>query len=162
MPKQKQFTKTKIATINFRKKFKSLAEMIAEFKTIHPEMATIFNYDEYNNPSEAIYDILTYVSNDENIPSLNNKYNLSLNLSINRAELKTNKFFSFKWDYKYDRNGNIVSDFYAELTVFKGNYIPEEIKEMEEYLEDEENGWEKFIPMKKPYNKNKKENKEEE
>ena len=105
---------------------------------------------------------MTYVSKDENIPSLNNKYNLSLNVSINRVELKTNKFFSFKWDYKYDKNGDIVSDFYAVLTLFKGNYVPNEIKDMEAYLENSENGWGKFEPTKKPYNKNKKVNKTEE
>ena len=157
----KQFTKNKIATINFKKKFKSFAEIITEFKNIHPEMAIIFNYDEYNNVTEAIYDIMTYVSKDDNIPSLDNKYNLSLNVSINRVELKTNKFFSFKWDYKYDRNGDIVSDFYAVLTIFKGNYVPDEIKDMEAYLEDSENGWEKFELNKKPYDKNKKVNKNE-
>ena len=131
MPKQFTKPKTKISTIDFRKNFKSFGEMIDEFKRIHPEMQEIFNYDSYETTTEAIYDIFTYVSKDEHIPSLSNKYNISLTVSVNRVELKTNKFFSLKWDYKYDKNGNIVSDFTAVLTVFKGSHVPDEIKVME-------------------------------
>lgn len=154
----KQFNQnSRIVPINFRKKFSSLDEMISEFKEIHPEMGYIFNYDKYDNSvSDAIYDVITYFNQEENFPSLNKRYNPSLNVSINKLELKTNKFFSFKWEYKYNKEGYITSDFYATLTAFKGNYASDEIKDMIDYLENKDNGWEKveFTKRKPTYNKN--------
>lgn len=135
-------TKIKLKVTNYEKKFETFTDMIKELKTLHPEMNNIFTYDEENvYPKDAADDVLTYFSN--NHPDIIERTNLPVAISVssNKVSLKTNKFFSFKWQFKYDRNG-FASDIIANIFVYeKGDKISRETQDMLNHLNAEENGW---------------------
>lgn len=136
-PVKKQ-SNMKITT--YEKSFESFTEMIDELKTLHPEMQNIFIYnDEEVNPVDSASDVLEYFS--KNTPNIITGKNLpvSLSISANNILLKTAKYFSIKWKFKYDKDGNI-SDIYSNVTVFdREDKNSEEINTMIELLQN--NGW---------------------
>ena len=131
-----QKPKAKMTITSYEKSFETFERMIEEFKTLHPEFPEIFNYEEVNI-NTAIYDVLRYFN--EHIPNVQERINIPMNVSIsaNKLSMKTNKFFSFEWSFKYDKEGNI-SDIVAAITVFTKERNYEELDAMIEILK---NNW---------------------
>lgn len=128
--KQKPKTKARMIANSYEKEFESFEEMITELKSLHPEFNLIFTDHEENVDS---YSTMAMVSNyfAENAPDVENRKNLpvSVTMSANRVVLKTAKFFSLEYSFKYDREGNI-SDLVATVTTFTKDVNPVELDEM--------------------------------
>jgi hypothetical protein len=128
----------------YEKSFETLNEMLEEFKALHPEMSDIFKYDYKDtiNPKEIGNDILEYFV--DNAPDIVEGKNLPLTVSVsaNSAVLKTAKFFSFRYSFKYDQNG-FVTDIKAAVTVFIRERNTEDLEIMLDMLANEDNGWAK-------------------
>jgi len=141
----KNFTRPRIIPTTYTKTFKSFDEMLQEIKGLHPEMLNIF-ISENNDPINASLDVLEYYNT--NIPDIVNRVNLPLALSIssNKVSLKTAKFFSVYYSFKYDRNGQ-VSDTRVSITVFEKENTEntEEINEMLDIITAENSGWELYV-----------------
>ena len=114
--KQKN-TKQKLTVTIYQKVFNTIDEMIKEFRDLHPEFVNIFKYEENSYPDQVSNDVLLYFSN--NHPDIANRTNLaaSVNVSANKVSLKTNKYFSVEWSFKYDKEGNI-SNLVSTIGVF--------------------------------------------
>lgn len=129
----------------YMKKFDSFEQMIYAFKTLHPEMKNIFNYEQVAvNPTEACSDILSYVN--ENLPNIIEKNNIpvALTMSVNKLSLKTAKFFTLGWNFNFDKNG-FITDLEANISVFlrpdverPNKYLKELADKLESGVED---GW---------------------
>ena len=140
----------------FEKKFNSLTEMVLNLRELHPEIKNILPYsdndkeEEYQiTPGDLSTDVLNYFA--ENSPNLEEKKNLPVNISItsNKAYLKTNKFFSIGWAFKYNKEGEI-SDVVATVIAFVRDKNLTAIDKLLEALQNENNNW-KFVESK--YNK---------
>ena len=129
--------KPKMTVTFYEKAFSSFLEMIEEFKKLHPEFSEIFNNNDDNEmyADWAASDVLDYYK--RNIPVIDQRKNLLMTVSIaaNKVSLKTNKFFSVEWSFKYDRNCNI-SDLVAVITTFTKDNNPEELNAMIDILKD--------------------------
>lgn len=137
----KKQSKPKLIVTNFEKRFASFTEMINEFKTLHPEMTVIFDQnDEEVLPKYAAEDVLHYFTQNE--PDVIDRLNLpvSVSISANAVILKTAKFFSISWKFKYDREGN-VTDLTAMITTFGRERDSDELHSMIRNLKDNSNGW---------------------
>lgn len=114
----------------YSKEFESFSSLIEELKSLHPEFAEIFTYEENSNhPTDAADDVLKYflkhnpnVVKRENLP-------MSVNVTANRVALKTNKFFSIEWIFKYTREG-FITDLVATISTFTKEQNPEELDNM--------------------------------
>ena len=93
------------------------------------------NAEEYNNPACLIDEVVRYIS--FNVPNVSTRFNLpvSLNITANRVALKTSKFFSVEWSFKYDKEGNI-SDITSVIGTFTKERNPEELDAMINILKD--------------------------
>ena len=130
-----QRPRSKMTTLSYEKAFETFEGMIDELKTLHPELAEIFKYEE-TNVAGAIYDVLRYFN--DHMPNVQQKANIPMSVSIsaNKLTLKTTKFFSFEWNFKYDKDGNI-SDIVATVTAFVRERNFEELDAMIEILKSE-------------------------
>ncbi len=145
---KKQFVKQKMIINNYEKKFESFNEMLAEFSVLHPEMDKIFPFKDVNHPKDAANDVLEYFTS--NFPDVVGKENLpvSVFISKNRVTLKTSKFFTISWRFKFDNNG-FISDLIATITTFtkENGKINEDLEAMIVALQDPEANW-KLIDVK--------------
>lgn len=118
-PKNTKTQKPKVIVTNYEKSFETLELMVEELKTLHDEFKEIFYYESYENvsPEALIEDALGYFK--DNYPNVSEGKNLPVSLSINSNSvvIKTAKFFTVKWSYKYDRTG-FITDIAAVVTVF--------------------------------------------
>ena len=124
--------KPKMITTTFEKKFDSFKD---------PEFCVIFKYEEGNDSSaNAAHDVLEYFG--ENFPNVEQgtKLPVSLSLTANRVNLKTDKFFSIGWMFKFNREG-VISDLTARITTFTKAKNDDLLMIMIQHLE---NGWTKF------------------
>ena len=128
-------TKAKLELTVYQKSFSSVESMIKEFKELHPEFLNIFTYEENNNPTQIANDVLMYFNN--NSPDIGSMLNLPVAVSIssNKVSLKTNKFFSVGWSFKYDREGNI-SDLSSTIIVFTKDKNPDDLDNLIKNLND--------------------------
>lgn len=128
-------TKAKLELTVYQKSFESVESMIKEFKELHPEFLNIFTYEENNNPTQIANDVLMYFNN--NSPDIENKLNLPVAISIssNKVSLKTNKYFSVGWSFKYDREANI-SELSSTIIVFAKDNNPEDLDNLIKNLSD--------------------------
>lgn len=135
---------SKLTTNVYEKKFNSFKEMVDELKTIHPEFGNIFIYDDEEvAPKDAADDVLAYFS--KNAPDVINRKCLPVSVSIssNRVTLKTAKFFTVGWQFKFDKNG-FISDLSVRLTTFtKDDKVSDTMANMIECLENSED-WTKL------------------
>ena len=130
--------KEKIVITTYEKKFEDFFVMIDEMRALHPEIdENIFAGQEVGSVTEALKLVTGYFN--ECVPDLSDKKNLncSLTVSANKVVLKTNKFFTIAWKYKYDRESNI-SDIVANITLFtrEGYKLYEDIANMVNILEE--------------------------
>lgn len=135
---QKPRTKVRMLASSYEKEFETFEEMVREFKSLHPELNEIFAI----NPEDAdsfttMSSVLQYFAN--NAPDVIEANNLpvSITVSANRVMLKTAKFFSFEFSYKYNKEG-IITDLLATVTTFTRDRNPAELNEMLEKLNE---GW---------------------
>lgn len=140
MRNNKQYDKTKtkprMKTTYFEKAFNSLAEMISELKTLHPEFVVIFPYeDEVVTPKDASSDVLKYFENF--LPDVISGKNLPISISVaaNKVSLKTLAFFSISWKFTYDRSGEI-SDLVATICTYTKEKNHPELDAMISTLEE--------------------------
>ena len=128
--KQKPKTKARMIANSYEKEFETFEEMITELKSLHPEFNLIFTDHEEKVDS---YTAMAMVSNyfAENAPDVENRKNLpvSVTMSANRVVLKTAKFFSLEYSFKYDREG-VITDLVATVTTFTKDENPAELDEM--------------------------------
>ncbi len=127
---QKPRTKAKMLANSYEKEFETFEEMIEEFKSLHPEFTEIFTINAEDADSfTTMSNVLQYFAN--NAPDVVERNNLpvSITVSANRVALKTAKFFSFEFSYKYDKEGNIT-DLLATVTTFTREQNPAELDEM--------------------------------
>lgn len=148
--KSKNKPKAKMITTMYEKAFDSFKDMIDEFRNIHPEFSQIFTYDDDEvKPEYAASDALNYFS--KNMPIIANRSNLPVSVSAcaNKVTLKTAKFFSVEWNFKYDKEGNIT-DLVAIITTFtrERNY-----EELDNLINSLEATWTKKEFQKKNFNK---------
>lgn len=129
MKQNEKSFKPKFTLTIYQKSFKSIESMVKEFRELHPEFSNIFSYEETVIPSQMAHDALMYFAN--NNPDITNRTNLPLaiNVSANKVSLKTNKFFSVEWSFKYDREGNI-SDLNASIGVFSREKNSNELEDL--------------------------------
>ena len=127
---QKPRTKARMTANSYEKEFDTFEEMITELKSLHPELAEIFVI----NPEDAdsfmvMSNTLQYFAN--NAPDVLERQNLpvSISISANRVVLKTAKFFTLEYSFKYDKEGNIT-DLLATITTFTREQNPDELNEM--------------------------------
>ena len=127
--------KARMTTTSFEKEFTSIADMVDEFKTLHPIFLDIFVHDHTDTPDQAAYDVVEYYLN--NVPNVTTRTNLPLALTVsaNKVSLKTMKFFSVEWSFNYDREGNI-SNLVATITVFTKEKNSEETDKLMNTLTD--------------------------
>lgn len=140
--KKRPIQKPKTIINTYEKKFESFNEMIDELRSLHSEISdNIFQY-EINNTKDAMNDILRYYS--DNIPDITEKVNLhsSLTISANKVVLKTNKFFTIGWKFKYNKDGEI-SELVATVSTFTRENVENnvELQGMIDTIETPENGW---------------------
>lgn len=133
----------KLMVTTYQKKFESFKQMVDEYKTLHPELRNIFLYDEENvYPTDAADDVLKYFT--DNYPDSVKGVNLpvSVSISANRVNLKTAKFFSIGWQFKYDRNG-YITNIDAIITVFTRNdgKNSKDLEDMIKTLDDAHSDW---------------------
>lgn len=118
-PKNQKPQKPKLVITNYEKPFETLEQMVEELKTLHTEFTEIFYYDSYEDvsPNALIDDAIEYFK--KNCPDVVEGKNLPVSISVNAngVTLKTSKFFTVKWSYKYDRNG-FITDIVSAITVF--------------------------------------------
>jgi hypothetical protein len=121
--------KSKMTITSFEKEFETFEDMIADFKTLHPEFANIFHHEVCTTANEAAYDVLDYYLS--NIPNVAERTNLPLSVTVtaNRVALKTCKFFSFDWNFTYDKEGNI-SNLVATISVFTKEKNTEDVDKL--------------------------------
>lgn len=134
----------KLLTKNYTKKFETIEQMIIELSKLNTEFDDIF----YPCNSEVDYDITTVLNCienyfDDNRPDLKAGKNLPVFLSIsaNKAVLKTAKFFSFGWVFKYDRESGIISEITANVTVFLKHEADKNSKLVNETVENLDASW---------------------
>ena len=129
--KQKPKTKARMIANSYEKEFETFEEMIVELKSLHPEFNLIFG-DSSEDKVDS-YTAMAMVSNyfAENAPDVENRKNLpvSVTMSANRVVLKTAKYFSFEYSFKYDREGNIT-DLLVTVTTFTRDENPAELDEL--------------------------------
>lgn len=125
---QRPKTKTRMIANAYEKEFETFEEMIEELKSLHPTFVEIFEETEADSFS-VMSSVLQYFA--ENAPDVLERNNLPVNISVsaNRVALKTAKFFSFEYSFKYDKEGNI-SDLVATVTTFTKDENPAELDEM--------------------------------
>lgn len=127
---QKPRTKVRMNATSYEKEFETFEEMIEELKSLHPELTEIFTIETTDADSfNVMANVLQYFAN--NVPDVVERNNLpvSLNVSANRVLLKTAKFFSLEYSFKYDKEGKI-SDLLATVTTFTKDENPAELNDM--------------------------------
>ena len=127
---QKPRTKVRMNATSYEKEFETFEEMIEELKSLHPELTEIFTIETTDADSfNVMANVLQYFAN--NVPDVVERNNLpvSLNVSANRVLLKTAKFFSLEYSFKYDKEGKI-SDLLATVTTFTRDENPAELNDM--------------------------------
>lgn len=127
--------KHKMTILTYEKSFETLKDMVDALLPLHPVIdKEIFKYN-YTGPKDLLLDVLDYYTN--NVPDIVERKNLpsTLNISANKVTLKTNKFFTIGWDFKFDENG-FAMDIYATVTVVKREKNNENIDNMIKLLEE--------------------------
>ena len=127
---QKPRTKVRMNATSYEKEFETFEEMIEELKSLHPELTEIFTIETTDADSfNVMANVLQYFAN--NVPDVVERNNLpvSLNVSANRVLLKTAKFFSLDYSFKFDKVGKI-SDLLATVTTFTRDENPAELNDM--------------------------------
>ena len=121
--------KSKMTVVSFEKEFASFDGMISEFKNLHPEFLNIFKHEETNTAGAAAYDVLEYYIN--NIPNVIERTNLPLSIAVtaNKVTLKTCKFFTVEWEFRYDKEGNVTNPV-ATISVFTREKNSEDIDKL--------------------------------
>lgn len=133
---QKPKAKVRMNLTSYEKEFETFEEMIEEFKSLHPTFEEIFQDTEADS-FNVMSSVLQYFA--LNAPDVIEKNNIpvSINVSANRVALKTAKFFSFDYTFKYDREGHIT-DLVATVTTLTKDVNPVELDDMIEKLLE---GW---------------------
>ena len=134
--KNKTKDRSKMTATMYEKAFNSFAEMVETLKNLHPEFKNIFIYDDEEVlPINSAVDVFNYFA--QNMPNVTDKKNIpvSLSISANKVALKTSKFFSVEWNFKYDKDGK-TSDLVATITTFTRERNYEELDEMIAKLTD--------------------------
>lgn len=125
---QKPKTKVRMNANSYEKEFETFEEMIEELKSLHPTFVEIFEETETDSFG-IMSSVLQYFA--VNAPDVIERNNLPVNISVsaNRVVLKTAKFFSFEYSFKYDKEGNIT-DLLSTVTTFTRDENPAELDEM--------------------------------
>lgn len=133
--------KPKVKVTTYENRYESLEQMVNDLITIHPEIDKIFNLEDAERitPRFLHDEALEYFTLNE--PNVVEGINLPVAISItaNGVSLKTAKFFTLKWNFKYDRNSGFVTDVVASISVFvkDPNKIGKALANMINILEDE-------------------------
>lgn len=132
-PQKNYNNKPKNTITTYEKTFKSFNEMIKELRDLDENIAKILTTDsaaEQNTEADQTYcssrDV--YEAFSEMFPDIANRNNIhtSLTISSNRVIIKTDKFFTFGWKFKYNRDLEIY-DITAVVTTFTRTGIKSEI-----------------------------------
>lgn len=133
--------KSNVKVTNYAKNYETLADMVNDLVMIHPEMNNIFHLEdgEAITPRYLHDEALAYFTANE--PNVIDGKNLpvSISVSANGVTLKTAKFFTLKWFFKYDKDSGFVTDVTATITTFvkNQNAINRALENMINILEDE-------------------------
>lgn len=129
MKNQQNNTKPRLKVTMYEKAFETFSDMIFEFKNLHPEFLNIFTYADTDTSTDAANDVCEYFKT--NMPNITNRTNLPMAISVsaNKVSLKTNRFFSFEWSFKYDKEGN-VTNLSAIITTFTKERNSDELNNM--------------------------------
>ena len=148
--KSKTKDKPKMTVTMYEKAFESFTEMIDALRGIHPEFENIFIYDDsVVLPTDSAIDVMNYFA--KNFPNATERKNIPVTISIsaNKVSMKTSKFFSFEWSFKYDKEGNI-SDLVSIITTFTREKNFEDLDNMISKLKESWNV--KVVDNKKKFN----------
>lgn len=135
--------KSNVKVTIYTKNYETLEEMVNDLVNLHPEMNNIFHLeDEETITPRYLHDeALAYFASNE--PNVVDGINLpvSISVSANGVTLKTAKFFTLRWNFKYDRDSGFVTDVTATITTFvkNPNAINRALENMIAILEDEWN-----------------------
>ena len=127
---QKPKTKARMIANAYEKEFDTFEEMITDLKTLHPEFTEIFVINPEDADSFAVMsDVSQYFA--DNAPDVLERRNLPVSISMyaNRVVLKTAKFFTLEYSFKYDKEG-MITDLLATVTTFTREQNPVELDEM--------------------------------
>ena len=139
-PNQKQRPqqrKTNLITTNYEMKFETLNDMVKTLVDLHPEMKNILNVNIIN-PMQLQTSALEYFLKYQ--PDVVNAVNLPVAITVNAnsVSLKTAKFFSIKWNFKYDKSG-FIDDVVTTITTFvkEGYKVNDSLLSMIDKLEEQ-------------------------
>lgn len=112
--------KPSIKVTNYAKNYETLEDMVNDLVNLHPEMSNIFHLEdgEAITPMYLHDEALAYFASNE--PNVIDGKNLpvSISVSANGVTLKTAKFFTLKWFFKYDKDSGFVTEVTATITTF--------------------------------------------
>lgn len=138
--KTKQVSKKpKMTVTNYQMQFETLEDMVKSLVNLHPEMKNIFHLEDNERitPRDLQDDALAYFTLNE--PNVVDGTNLPVSITVNAngVTLKTAKFFSVKWNFKYDKTG-FVQDIIATVStfIFNPNAVSESLLLMIDKLEE--------------------------
>lgn len=140
---RKNFNKEKnqkpktVEVVTYEKSFgdANLSVMVDALRELHPVIdQEIFKY-KCSEPKDMLVDAVDYYRN--NVPNIVTRDNLicTLNISANKVTLRTNKFFTIGWSYKFDENG-FTTDLLATITVVKREKNNVNLDKMIELLDE--------------------------
>lgn len=112
--------KQSIKVTNYAKKYETLKDMVNDLVNLHPEMNNIFHLEDKETitPNYLHDEALAYFTSNE--PNVIDGKNLpvSISVSANGVTLKTAKFFTLRWFFKYDKDSGFVTDVTATISTF--------------------------------------------
>ena len=131
MRTKQQPKKSKLTVTNYQMKFETLEQMVCELVELHPEMKNIFHLEDNDRitPRYLQDEALEYFTLNE--PNVIDGINLPVAIIVNAngVTLKTAKYFSVKWNFKYDKTG-----FVQDITATVSTFIKDENKVSETLL----------------------------
>lgn len=118
--KSRKPRKSNVKVTNYAMRYETLEAMVNDLVTLHPEMKNIFHLEDGENitPRYLHDEALAYFASNE--PNVAEGTNLPVSISVNAngVTLKTAKFFTLRWNFKYDRDSGLVTDVTAYITTF--------------------------------------------
>lgn len=133
--------KSNVKVTNYAKNYETLEDMVNDLVNLHPEMNNIFHLEDEETitPNYLHDEALAYFTSNE--PNVIDGKNLpvSIAVSANGVTLKTAKFFTLRWFFKYDKDSGFVTDVAVTITTFvrDAKRINPALENMINILEDE-------------------------